>query len=152
MENVENKYRNGKIYLLRNKITNEAVYVGSTTLSLALRMNAHRYDIRNGVTSTCAMLTELGVENLVIELVEEYPCNTKRELEQRETYYMDVYRESIHNKVKAGVNSADHKEYYKSNQKIKKQKYYQSRKQTVKENLREKEICPVLARFVNQKT
>lgn len=93
-----NKYNEGKIYKLINKNTNELLYIGSTTLTLNLRMNAHRYDIKNEISGTCAKMNELhGYENIIIELIEDFNCETKKELYDREAYYIKLNMDIILN-------------------------------------------------------
>jgi len=91
----ENKYECGKIYRLVDQFNN-TVYIGSTTLTLNLRMNAHRCDMKNEISSTCKELKEkIGIENITIELIEEYPCETKLQLEQRENFHIKITKEFL---------------------------------------------------------
>ena len=78
------KYSNGKIYKILNSIDNE-VYVGSTIEPLCKRMWKHRFSSK---TRSHYMLyqhmSKLGKEHFYIELIENYPCNNKEELEAKE--------------------------------------------------------------------
>lgn len=145
----ENKYECGKIYKLVDQFNN-TVYIGSTTLTLNLRMNAHRCDMKNEISSTCKELKEkIGIENITIELIEEYPCETKLELEQRENFYIKN-NEGIFNKVESGRVGLHYKEYYQQNkerikeyykkpeQKEKQKKWYEKNREKVKQKYREK--------------
>lgn len=86
-------YKLGKIYKIISKDSN-LIYIGSTISSLKKRMNEHR----------CNMLAYLKDENYnrkqdswkllifedaEIKLIEKYPCSSKRELEERERYYIE---------------------------------------------------------------
>ena len=104
-----NGYENGKIYSLK---CNGLVYYGSTRTTLERRMVVHKAP-SNGCSSK--QLFELG--EVEIQLVENYPCNSKRELEKREQYYIDNF-ECI-NKVNAFT---DLKEYLLVNKDIIKEK------------------------------
>ena len=75
-----NKYEHGKIY----KITcdTDEVYVGSTIQPLIRRFSHHK---SHQMKSTKNILHN----NPKIELIEEYPCNTRRELLQRERVWVD---------------------------------------------------------------
>jgi hypothetical protein len=86
-------YQQGKIY----KITGgDETYYGSTALTLKERMWAHKSNYNrwtNGVVDRkCAcfnLFDKYGFDNCPIELVEDYPCETKKELLIREDWYMD---------------------------------------------------------------
>lgn len=86
---TDNKYQNGKIY----KITgtdDSMVYIGGTTKTLARRFTLHRSDYKRWKsgkfkkTTVYAIFDKFGVDNCKIELVENYPCSTRNELERRE--------------------------------------------------------------------
>lgn len=78
----------GKIYKITNDI-NALVYVGSTTRTLARRMNNHRTTARKeGKSALWRAMRELGIDHFKIELVEEFECNTKEELRIREQYWI----------------------------------------------------------------
>jgi hypothetical protein len=80
------KYQRGKIYKILNNI-NEDVYVGSTCEKLSLRMAHHRYVCKyNKHPNMMLMKTmnELGLDNFYIELIEDYPCSNKEQLQAKE--------------------------------------------------------------------
>jgi hypothetical protein len=83
-------YSNGKIYSIRSHQTDK-VYIGSTTLSLSARMGEHRRTHRYYLTgggvgkkSGCKSTEIIAFDDAYIELVEEYPCETKEQLLKRE--------------------------------------------------------------------
>ena len=80
-----NKYESGVIYKITNTVNNE-VYVGSTTTDLELRMVKHKCDAkkRPELSKFYTFMNEHGVEHFEIEIVEEFPCERKTELERRE--------------------------------------------------------------------
>jgi hypothetical protein len=87
---MDNKYQNGKIYLIYSK-DYPLIYYGSTCKTIKERLNKHEDDYKrflngkyDGITSY--NIIELG--NYDILLVEEYPCNSKKELDSREGYYI----------------------------------------------------------------
>ena len=84
MSNI-NKYRYGVIYKIVNSINSE-IYVGSSTSDLETRMIKHRSDAkqRPEISKFYKYMNELGIDNFDIELVEEYPCESKEELRNRE--------------------------------------------------------------------
>lgn len=164
-------YKNGKIYkIIDNAYTK--MYIGSTTQPLYKRFSRHKKDYelwkkgekwKNGkeykITSFC-IFDEFGIENCKIELIEEYQCDNKNQLERKEGDY--IKNNECVNKNIAGRTRKEYyedtkkeilekaKEYYVDN-KIKKIEYqkkyteqnkdnvYKYQKQYYKEN-REKKL------------
>ena len=83
-------FKNGKIYKITNNINSE-VYVGSTCDILRKRFNTHKKD-RNKECKKNQLLyklmNELGHDVFRIDLIEEYPCDDKQALRQREGYWI----------------------------------------------------------------
>ena len=82
-------YQKSKIY----KITfnGEMKYVGSTVQPLKDRLSGHK-------TKACVTKTEgdkIGWDNVMILLIENYKCNNKEELTQREQYWINALRPSL---------------------------------------------------------
>jgi hypothetical protein len=82
-------YQKGKIYQI--VAPNGSKYIGSTTQEIHKRLNAHKTRYRSWKDGkykymiTCFKLfEEFGVENCKLELLELYPCNSKKELDTRE--------------------------------------------------------------------
>ena len=78
------KYSNGKIYKLMNKNTEEMIYIGSTILPLEVRLYVHKTAINHQNSKLYKYMREIGGENIKIELIENYSCKNKEELEKRE--------------------------------------------------------------------
>jgi hypothetical protein len=77
-------YLNSKIYQII-PVCGGGVYIGSTTRPLSERMNEHRCRAKqNKICSSKKIFDEYGMDNCRIELIENYPCNSKEELEKRE--------------------------------------------------------------------
>ncbi|MDR3550399.1 MAG: hypothetical protein P4L31_03230 [Candidatus Babeliales bacterium] len=121
---MDNKYENGKIY----KITSanfDKYYIGSTTESLKNRLSKHLDNwklYKNGDRPefiTSFLLFQAG--DYKIELIEEYPCDSKKELHEREGHHQKKCKDEIVNKNIAGRsaiewrkdNSEKLKEYFK---------------------------------------
>ena len=81
-------YKNGKIYQLVCNDTCE-VYIGSTALSLEDRLSNHKRDRkRDGKRDgLCCSKQIIDRGNYYIELLQNYPCNSRCELEQKEGEY-----------------------------------------------------------------
>jgi len=79
-------YSKGKIYCLKSSQTDE-VYYGSTCLPLNIRFNGHKTQSKTIKTLTSSQI--LQYTDAYIELVEEFPCNSRVELSIREKYYIE---------------------------------------------------------------
>ena len=85
------KYQRGKIYRLDG---NGCTYYGSTTQKISSRKSKHRSNLKcyekNGtyhyVSSFKCFENNCDPQ---ISLIELYPCNTKKELEARERWYVE---------------------------------------------------------------
>ena len=88
----EIRYPVGRVYKITNDV-NDLVYIGSTRLELRKRFNGHIRALKVGRESTkwMAALHEIGQEHFSIELLEEMPNVTTKELELREFEYIASY-------------------------------------------------------------
>jgi hypothetical protein len=85
-----NNYQNGKIYKIVNKQNNN-MYIGSTYEKLSNRFSKHKHDFKRYTNGTFHYITSFEIfktESPEIILIEEYPCNSKKELCDREAYYI----------------------------------------------------------------
>ena len=105
-------YQNGKIYMLG--LPPFLPYYGSTVQTLEDRMNGHKSGARqrqNGtLLSPCSCYDLVLRPGCKIELVEDFPCSSKKELERREGWYQ-INNQCV-NRYVAGRNK---QEYYKAN-------------------------------------
>jgi len=80
------EYQDGKIY----KITgNGMTYFGSTINSLDVRFSQHVCEKYKYDNKKCTSKLIIDTEKAIIELVENFPCNSRKELEQRERYWIE---------------------------------------------------------------
>ena len=84
---MSNKYNNGKIYKL--VCEDGCYYIGSTIQKLNLRFNSHKKSSKKEVCNVYDHINDIGWDKVQIELVENYSCNNKQELNKREQYYID---------------------------------------------------------------
>ena len=92
---MDSKYQKGKIYKITDVGYNKC-YIGSTIEPLSNRMAKHRCHYKGhykGLKQEFYMkcfelFNEFGLENCKIELIEEYPCNSRMELLRREGEYI----------------------------------------------------------------
>lgn len=81
-----NKYQQGKIYAIRSYQTDQ-IYIGSTCNKLSKRLHYHRNDFKrytNGKQHYVTSYEILKHPDHYIELIENFPCNDKNELNRRE--------------------------------------------------------------------
>lgn len=108
METIDIKYQDSKIYALRSYQTDK-VYIGSTYNTLAKRFGSHKSDFKNPKNYITSHEI-LKYEDCYIELVEDFPCNSKNELNRREG---QVIRET--NCVNKFISGRTHREYCNDN-------------------------------------
>jgi group I intron endonuclease len=82
-------YSQAKIYKITNDY-NDEVYVGSTYDTLVKRYSAHKSDAKKNLklSPLYKLMNEIGFERFRIELIENYSCQDKYQLRQREGYYI----------------------------------------------------------------
>ena len=85
------KYQEGKIYkIISNKL--DLVYYGSTTKTLKQRLNDHRGHYKRylkGKGQYYSSFELMKLDDAQIILVEDFPCENKKELHQRERFYIE---------------------------------------------------------------
>ena len=108
------KYEHGKIYKLTSNAT-DMFYIGSTALPLKQRLSIHKSGYKRYLNDAKSYLSAYKVcsyDDCKIELLENYPCTNRKELEKREGYWQDQFPECC-NKSKAGVDQlSDIKKYH----------------------------------------
>lgn len=134
-------YSKSKIYKIYS-YENDDVYYGSTVDTLSRRMTGHRTHYKMYKEGKMNYLTSFKILELTsckIELVENYPCNSKEELLQREGFY--IRNNDCVNKIIAGRTK---KEYYETNidkikiyQKEVNKEYHEQNKDKIKEQKKE---------------
>lgn len=77
---IDCSYLNGKVYQIRCLTTNK-IYIGSTKNTLKRRLHEHKND-------PCSSYQIIKNDNYVIELIEEYKCDTRQSLHIREQFYI----------------------------------------------------------------
>jgi len=137
-------YKNGKIYKLWSP-EGDDIYIGSTVNSLAKRKGDHKADSNSDIIITSKILFE-KYDDVRIELIEEFPCKNKMELNKREGYYIRTldcvnryvagrtqkeYNEDNREKIKE--QQKQYKEGNKEHIKIIKKKYTEEHKEDKKD-------------------
>ena len=142
-----NKYQQGKIYTIRSHKT-EQIYIGSTTQPLHKRLYEHRVSykswLKDNLRHYYTSFEIIKEDDHYIELLEEYPCKSKAELNRREGEMMRqnacinkkiggrTMKEYYHDKHEQILE--EKKQYAKDNKDIiaqRRRKYYQDRKNKI---------------------
>lgn len=136
----DEKYKNGKIYTIRNKNDDTLIYVGSTISQLSRRLYDHKKDSKKTLKYPNHKLYSIieTWDDWYIELYELFPCNTKEELNKREG---ELIREiGTLNRCVAGRTQKEYEEDNKD--KIKEYKKGQRIKEFEAGNIRQiKHVC-----------
>ncbi len=143
MAEIDERYKRGMIYTIRNIKDDAMIYVGSTINNLSKRFDNHKRDCKAGLAvNLYSHIVDNDWTDWYIELYEAYPCNNKKELNRREG---QVIREiGTINKCIAGRtmkewhedNPEYNKEYRENNAdklKEKRKIYYENNADKVKE-------------------
>ena len=131
---MDNKYKNGKIYTIRYKNDDSLIYVGSTVQPLYKRFAVHKSlskepEIENRLLYS--KMKETDMKDWYIELYEDYSCERKEQLTQREG---QVIREiGTLNKLIAGRTKQEYREDNKEKINEKQKEYYEANKEKRKE-------------------
>jgi hypothetical protein len=86
--NLNPRYLDGQIYRVYSRRLPNLQYIGSTILNLPARLRGHRYNCTSGIMFKMFQ----KYDDMVIELVEDYPCFNKDQLCHREQYHIDQYK------------------------------------------------------------
>ena len=94
-------YQYGKIYIIKSPNL-DTPYIGSTTKSLNERFNLHKHQYNK-----CKSKHLIQAGDCYIELIENYPCETRLELEKREEEVKLLMKNqgiNFINKYRSGIN------------------------------------------------
>ena len=161
-------YSKGKIYRIVSDKTDQ-VYIGSTVQTLERRFGVHKSHFKKGTYCASAELLKLG--DARIELVRDFPCNSKRELEKVEDDEMiacckvvncqrasrtrvEWYKDNKEERIEKGkayyqANKAEidekGKAYYEANRAVIAEyhkEYYEANRAEINEKSKQKYNCP----------
>jgi hypothetical protein len=121
-------YQQGKIYKIINEQLKGLIYYGSTAQPLNIRLSCHKSDCKIKNNSSKIMFS-VGCPEII--LLEDYPCETKQELEARERVWIEG-NECVNHYIPGRTM----KEWYQDNKEKKKKQskqYNQDNKETIKE-------------------
>ena len=139
----KNSYQNGKLYRIWSLDTND-IYVGSSCDTLSNRFCKHKSHYKKWkegdkrrYCSSYILFDQVGVENCKIELIKNFPCNSKTELIREEGKVMREYKDIIVNKRLAGRTKKEHSKIYREEHKEEIKKYREEHKEEIKEKAKE---------------
>lgn len=130
-------YQKAKIYVIRAPGTDD-VYIGSTTKALSARMASHKClykKWKEGTTNKTSSFPLIEKEGCYIELVENFPCNSKEELNKREGEIIRSTPAAI-NRCVAGRTTQEYKEENKDHLAEKSKEWRENNRDRVNENNR----------------
>jgi hypothetical protein len=129
-------YSKGKIYCIKSHHTDK-VYIGSTTKTLEQRLTKHKecyMGYKRGYKYQLRMTSFdiLNYGDAYIELVENYPCNTKQELIKREGEVIRSTKNSVNKDKWLGLGKERHKLYVEEHS-----EYFKEKSKEWRENNKE---------------
>ena len=110
-------FSKGKIYKITNDY-NDDVYVGSTCDTLVKRYSNHKSHSNHPKKMNrplYALMKEIGNDRFRIELIEDYSCEDKYQLRQREGYFIRQFG-TLNMKIEDRTHKEWKQEYNKKNQ------------------------------------
>ncbi len=88
-------YQNSKIYKIQSLTDdNSLIYIGSTVHQICQRLAGHKNDYKQWLSkeknkvASFDIFDKYGIDNVKIELVEAFPCENKKQLREREGYFI----------------------------------------------------------------
>ncbi len=148
MAEIDERYKRGMIYTIRNIKDDTMIYVGSSINNLSKRFNNHKTCCKAGrCINLYSHIKNNDWADWYIELYEVYPCNNKKELNRREG---QVIREI--GTINKCIPGRTMKEYYNDNiDKCKEmnKKYRENNAEKIKEY--KKEYCECNADIIKEK-
>lgn len=96
---IKSSYKNGKIYIIRFKNKDNHIYIGSTITNLKQRFSNHKSSHlykRNSTSLTDYMKNKYKNDwsKCYIELLMNYPCKNRRELEKKEFQLLKKFQKN----------------------------------------------------------
>jgi hypothetical protein len=138
-------YENGKIYTIRSLQTDK-YYIGSTCNPLYKRLGQHKSTYKKYITNNekYHYITSFEVvkyEDCFIELLENYKCNSKDELNKREGELIRLYKDNVVNKEIAGRTKKEWRVDNKNKIANQQKDYMMKNKEKYDEWFKKKMIC-----------
>ena len=124
-------YTNGKVYKLVCTLPDvHDIYVGATCSNLWRRESEHRWEA-NGTrcnSKVYRFMREYGSRNFKIELIENYPCTSKKELGVREQHWIEELKPALNTYCGSNRKEVLRRYNNKPERKAHMKRYYQKNK------------------------
>lgn len=105
---MANRYDNALIYRMVG-VEGGNEYIGSTCSTLAKRKGGHKSTAKRHPTrKVYAYFNEIGWANVVIILIEKFPCADKMELEKRERYWIEERKSALNSNIPTRPKKCEH--------------------------------------------
>ena len=118
-------YSLGKIYKITAKNADEGeLYIGSTISKLTERLAKHKYRQSCNVK---ILIEKYGKDNIYIELIKDFPCETKQQLLREEGKY--ILETKCLNRAVAGRTKTEYIQSHKEEKKIQDRAWYDRNKE-----------------------
>lgn len=131
-----NRYQHGKIYKISNTV-NEKIYIGSTCSPLEVRLYQHKQHARQAPARLVyAELLSVGLENVLIELLEICPRDNKKDILTREQHYINELKPALNKNNPAGLPKICEHGRYRFNCK-------ECKGKAICEHLKQREACKI---------
>lgn len=140
-------YQQGTIYKIVSENTDK-VYVGSTTQTLEVRFSQHKncYEkFQNGKYYYITSYELLKQTDCKIELLENFPCNSRKELCTRERFYIETLDSC--NKIIPGRIQKEWRELNKDKTKIRNKLYKDTHKEKLEERGKFRVPCDICGKI-----
>ena len=145
MEHSQTKYSNGVIYKITSPNT-DVVYIGSS-INVNKRRSQHKtlqtYADEGKPHKNVRSLEITCLDDWKLEVIETYPCQTKKELETRERYWIENTPNCINHHIPTRTTSeyriANEDQKAKARQRT--SKYYNEHREECKARFAEKIAC-----------
>jgi len=109
---INANYNNAKIYIIRFINNDNHIYIGSTINSLNMRFSGHKAcSLSKNKTSLASYVNKNynnNWNNCYIELLCNYPCNNKKELQKKEYQIINKYAKK-NSKIVLNINGNKYK-------------------------------------------
>ena len=145
MVNTPNKYEKGTIYKIMST-QSDCVYIGSTT-NLVNRLSHHKYMTKlkhaGKIVKNVRSLEITCLDEWKLEVIELYPCMSKKQLENRERFWIEQHPTCINHVIPTRSRT----EYFQVNEEQKEKArcrenlYYLNNKEQCKAHFSEKIVC-----------
>lgn len=151
MTEVDERYKKGMIYTIRNIKDDTMIYVGSTINKLSKRLDGHKKDYKCGKSKNCSLYKYIENNDWTdwyIELFEAYSCNNKQELNRREG---EIIREiGTINKCIAGRTRQEYRDDNADKINESKKKYRENNKEKISQHKTEKICCDICGTLISR--